>query len=415
MTQRDLFIERVGGEPHLQIARVEFRQHPDDLHHRWIARRREIGILAIAEDECHVAFALPRGGQRIAIPRGVGIRHHGERFGSHVEGLGGIAGDDVGALAGGIFDKGLHAGLQAGDRLRPLHLDRSWLIDCESDQRGLILITQHIEVEVVLPGDLIEELALQHQTPCGAGQRVKVEPRLQMRRQALEIRLPLIHRGADARRQTSGQPRCDQGHGLLTRGIMKRDAGLRRAGLRGDRLLIPDLRALLIAHVRQAKLRQGQRFGQTHRRHVLGPDGRVVHRQRGAIDTVFSGFERAQIGQGGADRRLRAFVGHIKIIVLRVVPLHAETAATAVRMRAAIDPLVALTILEGEAGVVGNRRVVWDARNRSIGRGIRRACHLGVGNHTVALRQWQQRQRHGSLNLRTSRPRVVKEEGSPFA
>ena len=355
VAQAHLLIQRIGGEAHLQVAVVEFRHHLDDLHCWGIARRCEIGVFPVAKQERGIALALSRGGEGIAVAGAVGIRHLGQRGGSGEIGESRIGAHRVGAALRGILHKSLDARLQAVDRALPLGFDGSRLVHGQRFEGGHVGGREHIEVEVIFAGDFIVEFALEDQAALGAGQRIEEKAALQMRRKPLEIGFPLINACFQGAWEGGEQDIVQCCH-FITGRIVQGHAGLRGATF-GDRLLVEDLGAFLVADIRQAEFGQGEGLSDPQRRHRRRPGRRVAHGEGSAGDGIplrDATGQRAQEGKLGAYSGLSGQTRDKEAVLHRIIPLHAEGRGTR-GMRPAVNPLVALAVFEGEARI-GCRR-----------------------------------------------------------
>ena len=192
VAQAHLLVEGIGGQADLDVAIVEFRNHLDDLHHRWVSGGGQSRVLTIAKHQGGIACSLAGGGERVAVAGRIGIRHLGEC--GRAVGFGEGAIHAVSAFLALVLHVGFDLGSQPVDCGVPFGL-----VCVPNGQKRLeggdIGGRKHVQIEVILAGDLVVELAFQDQAALGAGQGIKKEPGLEVRRQPLEIGLPLVNRG----------------------------------------------------------------------------------------------------------------------------------------------------------------------------------------------------------------------------
>ena len=384
MAQAHLLVQGIGGQADLDVAIVEFRNHLDDLHHRRVSRRRQVRVPTIAKHQGGIAISLAGGGERVAVPGRIGIRHLGE-CGRPV-GFGEGVIYDVSAFPARAFLPSFHLGHQAVDCGIPFGFDRGHFVDRKGLQDGDVGDRKHVQIEVIVAGDFVVELALQDQAALGAGQGIEKETGLEMGRQPLEIGLPLVNRGLDRLREGPGQCRD-----LVAGRVVQGHAGFGEAVF-GHRLLIDDLRALLVADIRQAEFRQAEGLRETQLGHCGRPGGGVGY-GLGDAGHGIEGLDGAY--RGLARPRDEEFGPH------RVIPVHAE-GRRAGAMRPPINPLVALAVLKSEIRVGGRGGIRCGAESG----GIRHAGLLGVGDAAIRfLGQGQQGQGQRPLQHGASRPR----------
>ena len=198
------------------------------------------------------------------------------------------------------------------------------------------------------------EHTFEHQGALAAAHRVKVKPLLQVGRQLLEIRLALVNAGGDRIGQLSQSRRVD-GHGLFPSRIEQGHAVFSRRIRRilSHGLLVKHLRAFLAADLRQAELRQRQRFAHPQFGGIGRPCRAIRDRQR-RIQLVGSRsggrvginvIDRKKLTrasritkkwQNRAHRRLRGLAGRSrneKSILAGVIELHRQGRQIRPRLR----------------------------------------------------------------------------------
>ena len=269
VAQGHLFIQRIAGQQHLQIAFVEGRIDLDHLHGNWIRRIGE--SLAVFKHQRDVARAFARRAQGVTVDRRVGIGDVGQRgLVDRALVFGRI--HHIGAGHRAAFAEGGQLGAQAVDRRIPLAFVRGVGRRAEVFQLGEVGRSQHVEVEVILACGFINELTLEGERAFAARVGVEVKTLLQMRRQLLEVGFARVVAGQDRRRDRR-QIAAAQQESFGAGRIVQQHAVVAEAGV-GDGLLVIDLRTGGTAHLRQragdrARLGHGQRLRLLQHRHDL--------------------------------------------------------------------------------------------------------------------------------------------------
>ena len=189
MAQRHLFVERIARRQHLEVAPVEPGIHFDDLHRDGVPRVRE--GLSVFKHQSHVAGALACRAERIAVDRRVAIADiRQRRFADYAVILGRVdhilarscdSIIDVVDRNGATLAEGFQLGRQRVDGGVPLALVGIVAIRAEAFQFRQITRAKHIQVEVILAGGFVDELALEDQPSEGASVGVVIETLLQAR------------------------------------------------------------------------------------------------------------------------------------------------------------------------------------------------------------------------------------------
>ena len=119
VAQGDLLVERIAGQQHLEITFVESGIDLDDLHRDRVTRVSE--GLAIFKHQSHVARALARRGQGIAVHRRIAVADVRQgRLVDHAVILGGV--DHIAAGHRRTLTEGFQLRAQRVDRGIPLAL-----------------------------------------------------------------------------------------------------------------------------------------------------------------------------------------------------------------------------------------------------------------------------------------------------
>ena len=277
-------------------------------------------------------------------------------------------GGDVGPGLSGVLDEGFHDGSQAIDGGVPFRLV-GILVRAERLQLRRVALPQHVEKNVFVTQRGIDELAFEDEFAKRTAVRVEEEPFGQVWRQVREVSLALKrlspHRGRDETEHARAVGSVE-GEGFFAGGIMQQ-CGL-IVGPAGDLgLLVNDLQAGLAAHGGQAAFGCEKRLGHLQHWHILGPDGAVSDAQRLAVPVArieavavnrvacegAAGVGAAQIRRDGADRRLgtererREEEAGQRL----VIELHHQCRVLLRVVRAAVNPEVALAVLQGEGGI----------------------------------------------------------------
>ena len=165
VAQRHLLVERVARQQYLEISFVEAGIDLEDLHGDGIPRVGE--GLAIFEHEHHIAGALARRAQCVAVHRRVAVADVGDgRLVDHARVLGRI--DHIIAGHRCAFAEGFQLGVERIDRSIPFALVAAVAAWAKGLQFRQIRRAQHIQIEVVLTRDFIDKLPFEDEATLGA-------------------------------------------------------------------------------------------------------------------------------------------------------------------------------------------------------------------------------------------------------
>ncbi len=377
VAEGDLFVEGIGRGDHSCHAAVESAADIDDLHRDGFPGGRE--GLAVAKDEGQVARAATHGGEGVAVDGLVVVGDGGQLLGAEAEVTAG--GRDVGSRAVGaprkadIFDEAFYGGGKGVDGGVPRGLVGVG-VRGESAKGGEVRIAENIEQQVGLADDFIDELACENEFPCRSRVGIEGETLPQVGREVLKERAPAPGFGDGADRQ-GGKPLEVQADGLGARRVVEDAAGeVSRRVVRAG-LFVEDLGARLAAHGGEAELGFGQGVGEFEDGDVgdigivefglggvdeLRPDRRETDVDRPVLEAA-ARHRVAEVGLEGSDGR-GGDAGEGEAGLRAVVEAHGQFRAAS-GVRAAVDPGVAIAILEGEAVVergaaLAGREVVGD-------------------------------------------------------
>ena len=266
-----------------------------------------------------------------------------------------------------------------------------------------IRLRKGVEVEEILAGRHIDELAFKDERAAAAEVGIEVKAVLEMGWQTLEVGAAGRLRDRHARWQFRQTARDAEGMGLPA-GRIAQDHAVEGGAAVGDgirpRLLVGDLRAGLATHLGQAAGGQHQGLGRGQHRYGcgLGAEDRVVRplrivRQRGGEPGhLVLARSRGDVRHDRADGRLRlkADAGNEEARHAFVIIPHAVGRRVTLLVGTTVEPVHALAIDKGEAVVIdGNRTSHGGRRARGI---VRHQDDLAVF-HRVGVVLIHQRQR----------------------
>ena len=417
--QCDLLIQRIGRRQHFHFPRVELRRHAEELEAHRLAFGREGA--AVAEHHRHPPAALAGAGHRIVCHRRLRAADRRRRGRIDRERQRRI--DRVGPLLERIRPEGLHRRGERVDGARP-EAEVGVADGHEIEEALAIGQGQDVEADIILAQDFREEFPREHQRARGAPHGIKINIRLQMRRQALEVLFAVALRRQERGRQRGEAAGRPEREGFFAKRIVQHHTGFGRRGRRrrrrgppGQRLLVKHLGAGLPVNAGQPKLGPRERLPYPQLRRIGRPGRGVSDRERAAGDWIAlrrRADQGAQIGQRRAGHGLGRQTGQIKSVPHRVPELHAKRGRLRRIMRAAVDPVIAFAIEEEEAGV--GRFHVRRRTRHDLGRvaGQRHFGVLGQPGDRVQ-RQGQEGDRHRGRHQRAGENRVGEDGRAEFA